>query len=54
MELVRSVGVEVVSSADLLQYATQRWSQAQIASHLRSADKLGRIVLEDLGGLHWR
>jgi len=46
VELVRSTGVEVVSSADLLQYATQRWSQAQLVSHLRSADKLGRIVLE--------
>ena len=46
IELVRSLGVEVISSADLLQYATQRWSQAQLSSHLRSADKLGRIVLE--------
>ena len=46
VELVRSLGVEVISSADLLQYATQRWSQAQLSSHLRSADKLGRIVLE--------
>ena len=46
VELVRSLGVEVVSSADLLQYATQRWSQTQLSSHMRSADKLGRIVLE--------
>ena len=46
IELVRSLGVEVVSSVDLLQYATQRWSQAQLSSHMRSADKLGRIVLE--------
>ena len=46
VELVRSLGVEVVSSADLLQYTTQRWSQAQLSSHVRSANKLGRIVLE--------
>ena len=45
IELVRSLGLEVVSSADLLQYATQRWSEAQLSSHLRSAEKLGRIVL---------
>ena len=46
VELVRSMGVEVVSSADLLQFATQRWSRDQLSSHLRSAQKLGRIVLE--------
>ena len=46
VELVRSLGVEVISSADLLQYATQRWSQAQLSSHVRSADKVYRIVLE--------
>ena len=44
VELVRSLGVEVASSADLLQYATQRWSEAQLSSHKRAADKLGRIV----------
>ena len=46
IELVRSLGVEVVSSADLLQYATQRWDERQLASHQRAADALGRIVLE--------
>ena len=46
VELVRSLGVEVVSSADLLQYSTQRWGPAQLESHQRSADKLGRIVLD--------
>ena len=35
----------MVSSADLLQYATQRWTGAQLSSHMRSADKLGSIVL---------
>ena len=46
IEMVRSAGVEVVSSADLVQYATQRWSQAQLQSHRRAADKLSRIAME--------
>ena len=44
VELVRSLGPEVVSSADLLQYATQRWDEGQLRSHRLAADKLGRIV----------
>ncbi len=46
VELVRSMGPEVVSSADLMQYATQRWSPEQLAGHRRAADTLGRIVNE--------
>ena len=46
VELVRSLGVEIVSSADLLQYATQRWSEAQLQSYMRSARALGQIVTE--------
>ena len=46
VELVRSMGAEVVSSADLMQYATQRWSPEQLAGHERAAEKLGRIVNE--------
>ena len=46
VELVRSLGPEVISSADLLQYATQRWTAPQLASHRGAADKLGRIVQE--------
>ena len=34
VELVQSVGFEVVSSADIAQYATERWSDAQLGSHL--------------------
>ena len=44
LELVRSFGVEVVSSADLLQHATQRWDEEQLRSHLAAADTLGTIV----------
>ena len=38
LELVRSFGVEVVSSADLLQHATQRWNDeaASVASCRRA------------------
>ncbi len=46
VELVRSLGVEVVSSADLMQYATQRWTPEQLSGHRRAADKLGQIVNE--------
>ena len=46
VELVRSLGVEVVSSADLVQYATQRWTAAGLASHRRASDAIYRIVLE--------
>ncbi len=46
LEMVRSLGPEVVPSADLVQYATQRWSDKGLATHRRAADALGRIVLE--------
>ncbi len=46
VELVRSMGSDVISSADLMQYATQRWSSEQLAGHRRAADTLGRIVNE--------
>jgi Xaa-Pro dipeptidase len=46
IELVRSLGVEVVSSADLMQYATQRWTPEQLEGHRRAADALGQIVRE--------
>ena len=44
VELVRSLGPEVVSSADLMQFATQRWTEEQLAGHQRAAEKLGQIV----------
>lgn len=46
LELVRSLGPEVVPSADIIQYATQRWNDENLQSHLVAADKLSRIVLE--------
>ena len=46
IEMLTSLGVEVVSSADLVQYSTQRWSESQLSSHKRAAEHLGRIVLD--------
>ena len=46
VELVRSLGHQVVSSADLMQYATHQWTPEQLADHRETADKLGRIVNE--------
>ena len=49
VELVRSLGVEVVSSADLMQAATHRWTPKQLEDHRSTADKLRRIVNEAFG-----
>jgi Xaa-Pro aminopeptidase len=46
LELVKSLGVEIVPSADLLQYATQRWNAEQFESHMYAAEKLSVIVQE--------
>ena len=46
VELVQGMGAQVLSSADLMQYATQRWSADQLAGHKRTAEKLARIVNE--------
>ena len=43
IELVRSLGVEVVSSGDLIQQFEARWNDAQIASHRSASEKLYRI-----------
>ena len=44
LEMVRGFGVEVVSSADILQYATQRWDEENLESHMFAAEKLTLIV----------
>jgi Xaa-Pro aminopeptidase len=46
LELVKSMGVDVVTSADVIQYATQRWNDEQLKSHLFAAEKLSEIVQE--------
>lgn len=43
VELVRSHGVDVVSSGDLVQQFEARWSDAAIASHRAASERLYRI-----------
>ena len=52
VELVRSLGVEVVSSADLIQYFEARWSEAALESHMeagRRVDQARRRAFEMIG-----
>jgi Xaa-Pro aminopeptidase len=44
MDVVRGCGVNVVSSADLLQQYTSVWSIAQLQTHLEAADVLCKTV----------
>ncbi len=46
IELVRRFGVEVVSSADLVQQFEAVWSEDQLQTHLRAEPKMRRIVDE--------
>ena len=46
LELVRTFGVEITTSANVIQYATQRWDDEQLQSHVVAAKKLSRIVLD--------
>ncbi len=42
VEFLRSLGKEVVSSADLVQYVVARWSDEQLASHLAASERIMR------------
>jgi Xaa-Pro dipeptidase len=44
VELVRSFGVEIVSSADLVQRFEARWSRAALESHLEAGKAIHHIV----------
>src|SRR5580692_11162160 len=46
VELVRSTGVKVLSSADLVQKYEACWSQAQLDSHLAAGAVIDRVVRE--------
>jgi Xaa-Pro aminopeptidase len=52
IELVRSCGVEVVTSADLIQTFEARWTDRQLESHQYAAAALRRIVDEAFGHVH--
>jgi len=49
IELVRSLGVEPVSSAELVQQFEAVWTPAQKQSHIEASDKTHRIILEAFG-----
>ena len=46
VELVHSFGVEVVTSAELVQRFEAVWTPAQKASHIEASDKLHRVIQE--------
>jgi Xaa-Pro dipeptidase len=46
VELVRSLGLKVASSADLVQKYEACWSPAQLESHLAAGEEIDRIVRE--------
>ena len=46
VELVRSLGLEVVSSANLIQYFESRWTKAQLESHLEAGKKVDGVRRE--------
>lgn len=43
VELVRSMGVEVVTSANLIQFFESRWSVEQLENHLEAGKRIDRI-----------
>ena len=45
LEMIRACGVEVVSSADLVQFFEARWSGEALAAHRRAARHLDEIVV---------
>jgi Xaa-Pro aminopeptidase len=49
VELVRSMGVEPVTSADLVQHFEAVWTPEQKESHDRAADNVHQIILEAFG-----
>ena len=46
IELIRSLGPKVVSSGDVIQYSTERWTQEQVQSHFFAVEALDRIVAQ--------
>jgi Xaa-Pro aminopeptidase len=46
VELVRSLGLEVVTSAELIQVFEARWTAAQLASHLEAGRRVDKVRAE--------
>ncbi len=49
MELVRSYGKKIVSSAELVQMFEARWSADQLSTHLQAGRVIDRIILQAFG-----
>lgn len=54
VELVRSLGVKVETSADLVQQFEAIWTDEQFAMHKEAAEKLQKIVIEAFGEIKRR
>ena len=54
VELVRSLGVEVVSSAELIQVFEARWSAEALESHLEAGRRVDRVRAAAFGLIHER
>lgn len=55
VELVRGLGLEIVSSANLIQYFEARWTGEQLESHFEAARRIDRVrreAFERIGGKH--
>jgi Xaa-Pro aminopeptidase len=46
VELVRSLGVEIATSANMVQYFESRWSKVQLESHLEAGRRVDRVRRE--------
>jgi Xaa-Pro aminopeptidase len=46
VEQIRGLGIEIVSSGDVLQYAVARWSPDQLVTHERAAAAVVRVARE--------
>ncbi len=54
VEMVRSLGVEVVTSADLVQQFEAVWTPEQLAMHKEACVKLQKIIIEAFGEIKRR
>ena len=54
IEMVRSLGVEIVTSADLVQQFEAVWTDEQLAMHKEACEKLQKIILEAFGEIKRR
>jgi Xaa-Pro aminopeptidase len=54
VELVRSVGVDVVSSAELIQAFEARWTPEALASHLEAGRRVDKVRAEAFALIHER